>query len=80
MKYIDKLYIVVVCLFCMAELYSQEEITEVRYLEQDSILWADFETCQEKLNEYWDSMPDKRDSIQEVYNEIYRKTSEKILN
>lgn len=75
MKGIDKIYSVALCLLCIVTgIHSQEKITESSYLKQDSILWTGFETCQEKLNECWDSMPDKRDSIQNVYNEIYRKT------
>lgn len=72
MKYINKLSLVLVYLLGTAKLYSQEVITEANYLKEDSILWANYECQQEELSQYWETMPDKRDSLQSIFNELYK--------
>lgn len=72
----DKLNLILVCLFCVTNLYSQEAITEFNYLKEDSTLWMNYEKQVEKLRKDWEIMPDKRDSIQSVFNENLRKASE----
>lgn len=64
------------CLFCATKLYSQDAITESNYLKEDSILWINYGIQQKKLSQDWESMPDKRDSIQNVYHEMYNRVSE----
>lgn len=45
-------------------------ITEENYLSEDSVLWMTFERDTEKLIAILDSMPNKQDSIVEVYNTL----------
>lgn len=71
----NKINLILVCLLCVTKLYSQEVITESNYLKEDSILWIDYEKQQEKLSQYWETMPDKKDSIQNLFKEIYEKVS-----
>lgn len=71
----NKLVLILVYLFCATELYSQEIITESNYLKEDSLLWIDYGKQQEKLSQYWTTMPDKKDSIQSLFKEIYEKVS-----
>lgn len=73
----NKLYIVIICLLNITKLCSQEIITEANYLKEDSILWTNYEKQQEALSEYWETMPEKRDSIQHLYEDIYRKAAKK---
>lgn len=72
-----KLCLIVFCLFCVLNLYSQEAITEANYLKQDSILWADFTLRQQELEECWNSVPDKRDSIKNIFDGIFNEASQK---
>ena len=59
----------------ITKLHSQEIITEANYLKEDSILWSNFENQQNTLSQYWETMPDKRDSIQNIFDEILEKAS-----
>lgn len=72
---INKLYLVSICLLSITKLHSQEIITEANYLKEDSILWSNFENQQNTLSQYWEIMPDKRDSIQNIFDEILEKAS-----
>ena len=72
---INKLYLVSICLLSITKLHSQEIITEANYLKEDSILWSNFENQQNTLSQYWETMPDKRDSIQNIFDEILEKAS-----
>lgn len=73
----NKLCLILVCLFSNIKLHSQEVITESDYLKEDSILWTNYENRQEELSKYWEVMPDKQDSIQKIFNEIYESASKK---
>ncbi|ADV44288.1 hypothetical protein [Bacteroides helcogenes] len=64
------------CLSGTAVLYSQETITEANYLKQDSLLWAEYESRTAELSQYWKTNPEVKDSIQHVYQKVYRKASE----
>lgn len=72
---INKLYLVSICLLSITKLHSQEITTEANYLKEDSILWSNFENQQNILSQYWETMPDKRDSIQNIFDEILEKAS-----
>lgn len=72
----NRLNLILMCLFCATKLYSQDAITESNYLKEDSILWINYGIQQKKLSQDWESMPDKRDSIQNVYHEMYNRVSE----
>jgi len=52
-----------------------QNITEENYLKLDSILWNEYEQKQEELSELWEKRPGKRDSIQQVFDEMYKNTS-----
>lgn len=71
----NKLYLLFICLFSITNLYSQELITEENYLKEDSIIWMNYEKRQEELGRIWKTMPEKRDSIQCISEDIYKKTS-----
>lgn len=73
----NKVCFVFICLFSITKLHSQEAITERNYRKQDSILWANYEKQQEELSKYWKTIPDKQDSIQKLFNELYESTSKK---
>ena len=68
-------FIVIFLMSIASQLYAQKIITEANYLKEDSILWDDFEKQQKVLSQYWETMPDKRDSIQNVFNGILDKAS-----
>lgn len=70
-----KLYVICVYLFSFANLYSQGKITEANYLKEDSTLWMSYEKDQEELRKLWEIIPEKRDSIQCIFNENYTKAS-----
>lgn len=72
----NRISLLLACLFSITNLYSQEKITEADYLKEDSILWANYENQQEALSQCWETMPDKRDSIKNVFNEINEKASQ----
>ncbi len=71
----NKLYLLYICLFSITNLYSQELITEENYLKEDSIIWMNYEKRQEELGRIWKTMPEKRDSIQHISEDIYKKAS-----
>lgn len=71
----NKLYIIIICLLNVTKLCSQEIITEANYLKEDSTLWMNFEKQQKTLSQYWETMPEKNDSIQHLFEDIYRKTA-----
>ena len=71
----NKLYLLFTFLFSITSLYSQNPITEENYLKGDSILWSDYEIQQQALSRIWKAMPEKRDSIQRIYNDIDEKAS-----
>lgn len=71
----NKLYLTCICLYGFINLYSQEKRTEVDYLKEDSILWMNFEKTHEELNKLWEMMPEKRDSIQCLFNDNYNKAT-----
>lgn len=62
----NKINLVFVCLFSISKLYSQKVITESNYLKEDSILWANFTTQQEKSEQCWKIMPGKRDILPNI--------------
>jgi hypothetical protein len=70
-------FIVLACLFSTLKLYSQEAITEAGYLKQDSILWTEYEKQTDELSRCWETMPDKQDSILNVFQEIYKKSAKR---
>lgn len=72
----NKLTILFLCLSYVTGLHSQEAITEANYLKEDSTLWMNYEKEVEKLREDWQRIPDKRDSIQSIFNEKLKKASE----
>lgn len=76
----NKLYVVLICILSITKLYSQEIITEANYLKEDSILWISFEKQQEELSQYWATMPEKKDSIQNVFDNIYKKVSKENID
>lgn len=71
----NKLYLLLLCLFNITNLYSQDLITEENYLKEDSIIWMNYEKRQEELSQIWETMPEKKDSIQRIFDDIYKKAS-----
>lgn len=71
----NKLFLFSICLLSFTNLYSQDIITEANYLKEDSTIWINYEKQQEKLSLIWNKTPEKRDSIQNIYNYIYKKVS-----
>lgn len=72
----NRLTLILLCLSYATTLFSQEAITESNYLKEDSTLWMNYQKQVEKLRKDWELMPDKKDSIQNVYNENYKKALE----
>ncbi len=58
-----------------AEASAQNSIMEAAYLKQDSLLWADYQNQMEVLETLWETLPDKRDSLQTVSDQLYEKTA-----
>lgn len=73
----NKFILIFVLLAGIGPLYAQKAINEANYLKEDSLLWMQYEHKQEELSRMWEAMPDKRDSIQRVFDEMSRKASEK---
>lgn len=71
----NKLYLLSLCLFSITNLYSQSLITEENYQKEDSIIWINYEKGQKELSQIWETMPEKKDSIQRVFGDIYKKAS-----
>lgn len=70
-----KFNLMLVCLLCLTKVYAQDTITESNYLKEDSVLWINYGKQQETLSQCWETMPDKKDSIQSLFKEIYVKVS-----
>lgn len=62
-------FVVILMLACTSKV-KNDVLTEANYLHEDSVLWMDFEKKNEMLTMMWDSLPSKRDSIQEVYDSM----------
>lgn len=48
-----------------------EEITEANYLREDSVLWGKFYAEYDVMQKLWQDFPEKRDSLQAAYEEMY---------
>lgn len=70
-----KALLFVLGLFCCGLSYAQESITEENYLRLDSVLWNNFENYNDSLSICYKMMPDKKDSIQRLYDESYERVS-----
>lgn len=52
-----------------------EEITEANYLREDSVLWGKFYAEYDVMQKLWQDFPEKRDSLQAAYEEMYESAS-----
>lgn len=71
------LVILSVLLFYGSISHAQELITQENYLKQDSLLWLEYEAQQKFLSQYWETMPNKRDSIQQTFDKLLQETLKK---
>lgn len=62
---------------CHIKVSAQETITEENYLKQDSILWADFQTKYDAMEQIIILHPEKRDSVTAEYEKMIAETYKK---
>lgn len=57
--------------------HAQELITQENYLKQDSLLWMEYQHQQDSLSQCWETLPGKRDSIQQIFDRLLKETRKK---
>lgn len=62
---------------CSQPVNTKTAISENNYLKEDSILWAQYEVCNEKLLHKYQTDSISEDSLHKAWEELYRKTSKK---
>jgi len=69
-KRILQVIIVVLC-FTQCSFTQTEEITEDNYLKVDNAIWTEYEQEMEKISEYLEKHPEKKDSLTAAANRVY---------
>lgn len=62
---------------CTQPINTETEISESNYLKEDSILWAQYEVCNEKLLHKFQTDNISKDSLDKAWEKLYQKASKK---